>query len=73
MWGNSYVDKAYWKGVRRMTKFCLNYRINMFNPVFLTETTNLLIFVNDIGDFLTCHLDYFGLLWRLTGLVKMLR
>lgn len=56
-----------------MTEFCLNYRINMFNPVFLTETTSLLIFVNEVGDFLTCHLDYFGLLWRLAGLVKELK
>ncbi len=56
-----------------MTEFCLNYRLDMFNPVFQTETTSLLIFVNHIGDFLTCHLDYFGLLWRLAGLVKMLR
>ena len=56
-----------------MTEFCLNYRIPMFNPVFLTETTNLLIFVNEIGDFLTCHLDYWGLKWRLIGLVKELK
>jgi len=55
-----------------MTEFCLNYRINMFNPVFLSETTSLLIFINEVGDFLTCHLDYFGLLWRLVGLVKEL-
>lgn len=55
-----------------MTEFCLNYRINMFNPVFLSETTSLLIFVDEIGNFLTCHLDYFGLLWRLVRLVKEL-
>lgn len=55
-----------------MTEFCLNYRINMYNPVFLSETTSLLIFVDEVGNFLTCHLDYFGLLWRLVGLVKEL-
>ena len=55
-----------------MSEFCLNYRINMFNPVFLSETTSLLIFVDEVGVFLTCHLDYFGLLWRLAGLVKEL-
>ena len=44
----------------------------MFNPVFLSETTSLLIFVDEVGVFLTCHLDYFGLLWRLAGLVKEL-
>ena len=55
-----------------MTVFCLNYRINMFNPIFLSETTSLLIFVDEVGNFLTCHLDYFGLLWRLVGLIKEL-
>ena len=55
-----------------MTEFCLNYRINMFNPVFLSETTSLLIFVDELRNFLTCHLDYCGLLWRLVGLVKEL-
>ncbi len=55
-----------------MSEFCLNYRINMFNPVFLSETTSLLLFVDEVGNFLTCHLDYFGLLWRLVGLVKEL-
>ena len=55
-----------------MREFCLNYRINMFNPIFLSETTSLLIFVDEVGNFLTCHLDYFGLLWRLVGLVMEL-
>jgi hypothetical protein len=26
MWGNSYVDNAYWKGVTRMNECCANCR-----------------------------------------------
>lgn len=52
-------------------RYCLRYDIlDMWNPVFDFKNTSLLLFVNDKGDFLTCHLDYWGLEWRMLGLVK---
>ena len=56
------------KGVR-MDKFCLRYDISMYNPVYDSPRTKLLLFVDRGGDFLTCHLDYYGLEVLLLGLV----
>ena len=54
-----------------MDRFCLKYTIKeMFNPVYRTDNTDLLIFVDNMGDFCTCFPDYWGIEWRLIGLVK---
>ena len=53
-----------------LDKFCLRYDIEMENLVYNSPITKLLLFVNSEGDFLTCHLDFFGIECRLLGLVK---
>lgn len=50
-------------------RFCLRYDVEMYNPIFNTPITALLLFVDKSGNFLTCHLDYWGLEWRMAGLV----
>ena len=51
-------------------RYCLRYDINeMYNPVFNIQRTSLLLFLDECGNFLTCHLDYWGLEWRMLGLV----
>lgn len=51
-------------------RYCLRYDITgMYNPVFNIPRTSLLLFLDECGNFLTCHLDYWGLEWRMLGLV----
>ena len=47
MWGNSYVDKAYWKGVARMIKEWLLKQI-LRNRIVLFENNNEFSVINDI-------------------------
>lgn len=52
-------------------RYCLRYDIcEMHNPVFNIPRTSLLLFLDEYGTFLTCHLDYWGLEWRMLGLVQ---
>ena len=47
MWGNSYVDKAYWNGVARMIKEWLLKQI-LRNRMVLFDNNNEFIVINDI-------------------------
>ena len=48
MWGNSYVDKAYWNGVARMIKEWLLKQILRNRMVLFDNNNNEFIVINDI-------------------------